>query len=78
LINIFRNAIGIRQITASLKEISIIVEKLCQFQATALCSIDDFYSIIVPESGERILSVLRQLFLEIEILKQEQLKYIKL
>ena len=31
LINIFRNAIGIRQITASLKEISTIVKKLCQF-----------------------------------------------
>ena len=29
LINIFRNAIGIRQITAGLKEISTIVEKLC-------------------------------------------------
>ena len=28
LINIFRNVIGIKQITASLKEISIIVEKL--------------------------------------------------
>jgi hypothetical protein len=28
LIDIFRNVIGIRQITASLKEISIIVEKL--------------------------------------------------
>ena len=29
LINIFRNAMGIRQIIASLKEISIIVKKLC-------------------------------------------------
>ena len=29
LINIFRNAIGIRQIIASLKEISIIIKKLC-------------------------------------------------
>ena len=28
LINIFRNIIGIRQITASLKEISTIIEKL--------------------------------------------------
>ena len=29
LINVFRNAIEIRQITAGLKEISAIVEKLC-------------------------------------------------
>ena len=29
LINIFKNIIGIRQIIASLKEISTIVEKLC-------------------------------------------------
>ena len=29
LINIFRNIIGIRQIIASLKKISTIVEKLC-------------------------------------------------
>ena len=29
LIDIFRNAMGIRQIIASLKEISTIVEKLC-------------------------------------------------
>ena len=29
LIDIFKNIIGTRQITASLKEISIIIEKLC-------------------------------------------------
>jgi hypothetical protein len=78
LINIFRNVIGIKQIIVSLKEISIIIKKLCQFQATALCLIDDLYNIIVPESGRRILSVLRQLFLKMEILRQEQLKHIKL
>ena len=78
LIDIFRNAIGIRQITAGSKEISAMVEKLCQFQATALCSMDDLHSIIVPESGGRMLSVPEQPFSGIEIPRQEQLKHIKL
>ena len=77
LINVFRNVIGIRQITAGLKEISAMVEKLCQFQATALCSMDDLHSIIVPESGGRMLSVPGQPFSGIEIPRQEQLKHIK-
>ena len=57
LIDVFRNAIGIRQITASSKEISTMVEKLYRFQATASCSIDDLRGIIIPESGGRTLSV---------------------
>ena len=71
LIDVFRNAIGIRQITAGSKEISTMVEKLCQFQATALYLMDDLYSIIIPESGRRTLSVPGRLFLGIEILRQE-------
>ena len=71
LIDVFRNAIGIRQITAGLKKISIMVEKLCQFQATASCLMDDLRGIIIPESGGRTLSVPERLFLEIEIPRQE-------
>ena len=43
----------------------------------ALYLIDDLHSIIIPESGRRTLNVLKQLFSEIEILRQEQLKHIK-
>ena len=59
LINIFKNVIKIRQITVGLKEIFTIVKKLCQFQATALYLINNFYSIIIPKSGRRTLSVLK-------------------
>ena len=39
---------------------------------------DNLYSIIIPENSKKTLSVPEQLFLGIEILRQEQLKYIKL
>ena len=77
LIDVFRNAIGIRQITAGLREISAMVEKLYRFQVTALCLMDDLRSIIIPESGRRTLSMLERPFSGIEIPRQEQLKYIK-
>ena len=38
---------------------------------------DDLRGIIIPESGGRTLSVPGQLFSEIEIPRQEQLKHIK-
>jgi hypothetical protein len=44
----------------------------------ALYSIDNLYNIIIPKSGRRILSVPGQPFLKIKILRQEQLKHIKL
>ena len=77
LIDVFRNAMGIRQITAGSKEISTMVKKLCRFQATASCSIDDLRGIIIPKSGGRTLSVPERSFSGIEIPRQEQLKHIK-
>lgn len=77
LIDVFRNAIGIKQVTAGSKEISAMVEKLYRFQTTALCSMDDLRAMIVPESGERTLSVLGRLFSGSEIPRQDQLRHIK-
>lgn len=77
LIDVFRNAVGIKQITAGSKEISDMIEKLCRFEATALCSMDDLRAMVVPESEGRILSLPGQLSLGTGIPKQEQLKHIK-
>ena len=77
LIDVLRSTIASQQITAGSKEISAIVQKLCRFQATALCSTNDLRATIVPERGERTLSVLGQPFSGAEIPKQEQLRHIK-
>src|SRR5436190_15748789 len=57
LIDVLRSLIASQQIIASSNEISAIVQKLYQFQATALCLTNDLGATIVPERGERTLSV---------------------
>jgi hypothetical protein len=77
LIDVLRSTIASQQITAGSKEISGIVQKLYRFQAMALCSTDDLHVTIVPEGGERTMSVPGQPFSEAEIPRQEHLRHIK-
>ena len=77
LIDILRNAMASQQITAGSNEISAMVQKLYRSQITTLCSTDDLHAMIVPEKGERTLSVLGQPFSGAEIPRQEHLRHIK-
>jgi len=77
LIDVLMSTIRSRQITAGSKEISTIVQELYRFQATALCSTDDLSAVIVPEEGERTLSVPGQPFSGAEIPSQKHLRHIK-
>jgi hypothetical protein len=47
LIDVLRSTIGSKQITVGSKEISDMVQKLCRFQATILCSTDDLLATIL-------------------------------
>ena len=77
LIDVLRSTVASQQITADSKEISAMIQKLYRFQATALCSTDDLCAVVVPESGERTLSVPGQPFSAAVIPSQEHLRYIK-
>jgi len=77
LIDVLRSTRASQQITAGSKEISSMVQKLSRFQTTALCSTDDLRAMIVPEKGERVLSVRGQPFSGAEIPAQEHLRHIK-
>lgn len=77
LIDVLRSTIASQHITAGSKEISAMVRKLYQFQATALCSTGELRAMIVPEEGERTLSVPGQPFVGAEIPRQEHLRHIK-
>jgi len=77
LMDVLRSSIASQQITAGSNEISAMVQKLYQFQATALCSTDDLGATIVPERGERTLSVPGQPYSGAEIPSQEHLRHIK-
>ncbi|KAM6514317.1 hypothetical protein FALCPG4_015467 [Fusarium falciforme] len=50
LIDVMRNAISAKEITAGSKEISAMVEQMYRFQAAALESGDDLYSAVFPEA----------------------------
>lgn len=77
LIDVLRNALSNQQITARSKEILAMVEKLGRFQTTALCSTDDLCAVIIPEEGERALSVPGQPFSDADIPRQACLKGIQ-
>ena len=77
LIDVLRSTVASQQITAGSKEISAMIQKLYRFQATALCSTDDLRAVVVPENGERTLSVPGQPFSGAVIPSQEHLRHIK-
>ncbi|KAJ4176137.1 hypothetical protein NW759_017563 [Fusarium solani] len=56
LLDVLRQAIARKEITAGSKEISTMAQQLSQFQQLALCSTDELRGTIVPERGPRILS----------------------
>src|SRR5688572_6455598 len=77
LINILRNTIRNRQITARSKEISAIVQQLCQFQLTALYSTDKLHATTVLEPRPRIASLSKGPPLKAKMPHQKQVKSIK-
>jgi hypothetical protein len=74
LIDVLRNAMTRKEITAGSKEISSMVEQMYRFQATALDSTDDLRATVIPDHDAHILggSISRA-----EIPRQEQLRSIK-
>jgi hypothetical protein len=77
LIDVLRNAVGSRQITAGSKEISALVQRLCRFQSAALCSTDDLRATMVPERGPRLPHLPGAPSRGAEIPRQEQVRSIK-
>ena len=74
LIDVLRNAITRKEITAGSKEISSIVKQIYRFQATALGSTDDLRAMVIPDHDAHILA---GLISRAEIPRQEQLRSIK-
>jgi hypothetical protein len=74
LIDVLRNAMTRKEITAGSKEISSMVGQMYRFQATALDSTDDLRATVIPDHDAHILggSISRA-----EIPRQEQLRSIK-
>ncbi|KAG6979113.1 hypothetical protein FocnCong_v010858 [Fusarium oxysporum f. sp. conglutinans] len=74
LIDVLRNAMTRKEITAGSKEISCMVEQMYRFQATALNSTDDLRATVIPDHGAHILG---GSISWAEIPRQEQLRSIK-
>ncbi|KAL8284658.1 hypothetical protein RB597_008496 [Gaeumannomyces tritici] len=77
LIDVLRNAISAKEITAGSKEISAMVEQMYRFQAAALGSTEGLHNAILPEAGTRTVGILGGTVSGAEIPGQEQLRSIK-
>lgn len=77
LIDVMRNAISAKEITAGSKEISAMVEQMYRFQAAALESGDDLYSTVFPEAEAGTVSIPGGAISGAETPGQEQLRSIK-
>ncbi|KAF5696631.1 ATP-dependent DNA helicase PIF1 [Fusarium mundagurra] len=79
LLDVLRQAIARKEITAGSKEISTMAQQLSQFQQLALCSTDELHGTIVPERGPRTLSRAERSSSspEADVLWQEHVRSIK-
>jgi hypothetical protein len=78
LIDVMRNAISAKEITAGSKEISALVEQMYRFQAAALpASEDDLYGTVFPEAETTAVSILGGTVSGADTPKQEQLRSIR-
>ncbi|EEU34861.1 uncharacterized protein NECHADRAFT_88347 [Fusarium vanettenii 77-13-4] len=77
LINVVRSAVGANQITAGSPELMATMEQLCRFQQSALSSTTELQATVMPERGERRISIPEVAFSGTVIPPQDQVKAIK-
>ncbi|EXM13396.1 hypothetical protein FOTG_18153 [Fusarium oxysporum f. sp. vasinfectum 25433] len=77
LIDVVRSAVGANQITAGSPEIMATMEQLCRFQQSALSSTAELQATVMPERGERLISIPEGAFSGTVIPPQDQVKAIK-
>ncbi|RKK17328.1 hypothetical protein BFJ67_g17724 [Fusarium oxysporum f. sp. cepae] len=77
LIDVVRSAVGADQITAGSPELMATIEQLCHFQQSALSSTAELQATIMPERGERLISIPGGAFCGAAIPPQGQVKAIK-
>ncbi|KAI8649722.1 ATP-dependent DNA helicase [Fusarium keratoplasticum] len=77
LIDVVRSAVGANQITAGSPELLATMEQLCRFQQSALSSTAELQATIMPERGERRISIPGGAFSGTVIPPQDQVKAIK-
>ncbi|KAH7111904.1 hypothetical protein B0J13DRAFT_659453 [Dactylonectria estremocensis] len=77
LIDVVRSAIGANQITAGSRELTAMMQQLCRFQQSALCSTAELQATITPERGERRINMPGRIFSGAAVPPQDQVKAIK-
>ncbi|KAJ4182051.1 hypothetical protein NW759_17757 [Fusarium solani] len=77
LIDVVRSAVGANQITAGSPELMATMEQLCRFQQSALSSTAELQATVMPERGERRISIPEGAFSGTVIPPQDQVKAIK-
>ncbi|EEU34872.1 uncharacterized protein NECHADRAFT_102243 [Fusarium vanettenii 77-13-4] len=77
LIDVVRSAVGANQITAGSPELIATMEQLCRFQQSALSSTAELQATVMPERGERRISIPEGRFSGTVIPPQDQVKAIK-
>ncbi|KAH6961862.1 hypothetical protein BKA56DRAFT_185743 [Ilyonectria sp. MPI-CAGE-AT-0026] len=77
LIDVVRSAVGANQITAGSPELIATMEQLCRFQQSALSSAAELQATVMPERGERRISIPEGAFSGTVIPPQDQVKAIK-
>lgn len=77
LIDVVRSAVGANQITAGSPELIATMEQLCRFQQSALSSAAELQATVMPERGERRISVPEGALSGTVIPPQDQVKAIK-
>ncbi|KNB16808.1 hypothetical protein FOXG_21800 [Fusarium oxysporum f. sp. lycopersici 4287] len=77
LIDVVRGAIGAAQITEGSPELMGMMQQLCHFQQSALCSTVELQATVTPEPGERRVSIRGNRFSGVVVPPQGQVKAIK-
>ncbi|KAI8648527.1 ATP-dependent DNA helicase [Fusarium keratoplasticum] len=77
LIDVVRGAVGTNQVTAKSPELMAMMQQLCRFQQSALCSTAELEATVISERGARCISMPGRVFSEAALPPQDQVKAIK-
>lgn len=76
-IDVLRSMVGVDQITAGSKEVTMMVKQLYRFQQIALCSTDDLRATMVLERGGMTMGSLGEMIAGTDIPEQDKVRSIK-
>ncbi|RKK60746.1 hypothetical protein BFJ69_g17203 [Fusarium oxysporum] len=77
LIDVVRGAVGTNQVTAQSPELMAMMQQLCRFQQSALCSTAELKATVISERGVRRISMPGRVFSGAALPPQDQVKAIK-